>query len=221
MANVRVYGGKAHSTSSGGSPLLAGLLVGFVLIIAWVMLAHAAHDDVGLVAWGVGGLVGIVVSKVAKPPTKVTGVLAALLTTGTLLVAKPVLVMFALQPALRQEFMNNRDATASLYLLDMTKNHSFSPELQHTLDTRPDLLRDTSFMGAGEEIKIRMVSEAKDRAKVATPAERERLVRTHLDNSVLEKVGFIVLLLTTFGPLDLLWMGLGISTAWKLGQGVL
>jgi hypothetical protein len=89
------------------------------------------------------------------------------------------------------------------------------------LDTRPDLLRDTSFLGAGEEIKFRMVSEASDRAKAATPAEREWLVRTHLDNTLLEKVGFIVLLLTTFGPLDLLWMGLGISTAWKLGQGVL
>jgi hypothetical protein len=230
MANVRVYGGggggggggaKSRSTSSEGSPLLAGLLVGFVLIIAWVMLAHAAHDDVGLVAWGAGGLLGIVVAKVARPPTKATGTLAALLATGAILVAKPALVMFALQPALRQEFLTNQEATASLFLLDMTQNRSFSPELQHTLDTRPDLLRDTSFLGAGEEIKFRMVSEASDRAKAATPAEREWLVRTHLDNTLLEKVGFIVLLLTTFGPLDLLWMGLGISTAWKLGQGVL
>lgn len=221
MANVRVYGGKAQSASGGGSPLLAGLLLGFVLMIAWIVLARMTHNDVGLASWGVGGLMGIVIAKMARPPTKATGTLAALLTLGTLLVTKPALVMLALQPALREEFMTNREATASLYLLDMTKNRSFSPELQHTLDTRPDLLRDTSFMGAGGELQFRMVSEAEDRAKAATPAERERLVRTHLDNTVLEKVGFIVLLLTTFGPLDLLWMGLGISTAWKLGQGVI
>jgi hypothetical protein len=46
-------------------------------------------------------------------------------------------------------------------------------------------------------------------------------MRQHVDNTVLEKIGFWVLLLTSFGPLDLLWIGLGIATAWKLGQGAI
>jgi len=200
---------------------MAGLLVGIVLMIAWIVLARMTGKDVGLASWGVGGLLGIVIAKTAKPPTRATGVLAAILTACTLLVSKVAVVVFALQPVLREEFVRDPEFTSSLFLAEMTKNHSFSPELQRTLDTRPDLLRDSSFMGAGDELRSQMVSEAEDRAKTATSAERERLVRTHYDETMLSKIGFWVLLLMSFGPLDLLWMGLGISTAWKLGQGVL
>lgn len=224
MANVRVYGGggaKSRAASGEGSPLLAGLLVGIVLMIAWILLARMTGKDVGLASWGVGGLLGIAIAKTAKPPTRATGILAAILTACTLLVSKVAVVVFALQPVLREEFVRDREFASSLFLAEMTKNRSFSPELQRTLDTRPDLLRDSSFMGAGDELRSQMISEAEDRAKTATPAERERLVRANYDDTMLSSIGFWVLLLMSFGPLDLLWMGLGISTAWKLGQGVL
>ncbi len=44
-------------------------------------------------------------------------------------------------------------------------------------------------------------------------------MRAHYDSSLMAKFSFWVLLLMSFGPLDLLWLGLGIATAWKLGQG--
>ncbi len=224
MANVRVYGGgtaKAASAPKEGSPLMAGILTGIALIIAWVALARLTHNDVGLASWGVGGLLGIVIAKMARPATRGTGWLAAILTAATLLVAKFAVVVFALQPALREEFVQDWRATSGLFLLDMSKNRSFSPDLQHTLDTRPEMLRDTSFMGAGWELRSRIDSEVVARAKASTLAERERLVRAHYDSSLLSKFGFWVLLLMSFGPLDLLWMGLGIATAWKLGQGLI
>jgi len=223
MANVRVYGGGGAKSSSGskeGSPLMAGILVGIVLMIVWILLARMTLKDVGLASWGVGGLLGIVIAKTAKPPTRATGVLAAILTACILLVSKVAVVVFGLQPALRAEFIRDRDATSLLYFTEMRKNRSFSSEVQHTLDTRPELLNDSSFMGPGDELRSQMMSEAEDRAKTATKAERERLVRTYYDDTFVETLGFWVLLLTSFGPLDLLWMGLGISTAWKLGQGL-
>ncbi len=223
MANVRVYGGggaKARASRE-GSPLLAGVLVGIVLMVAWIVLARMTGNDVGLASWGVGGLMGIVIGKTAKPATRQTGLLAALLTAGTLLVTKVAVVVFALQPALRDEFVKDTDAISLMFLADMRENRSFSPELQRTIDARPDLLADTSFTGAGDELISQMMAEAEERAKTATKAERERLVRAHYDATFIEKLGFWVLLLTSFGPLDLLWMGLGISTAWKLGQGAI
>jgi hypothetical protein len=220
MANVRVYGAaKAPSASKEGSPLLAGILTGIALIIAWVALARITHNDVGLASWGVGGLLGIVIAKMARPPTRGTGWLAAILTAATLLVAKFTVVVFALQPALRAEFVQDWRATSGLFLVDMTKNRSFSPTLQHTLDTRPDLLRDTSFLGPRWELRSQIDSEVLARAKTSTIEERERLLRAHYDSSLMAKFSFWVLLLMSFGPLDLLWMGLGIATAWKLGQG--
>lgn len=223
MANVRVYGGGGAKSSSGskeGSPLMAGILVGIVLMIVWILLARMTLKDVGLASWGVGGLLGIVIAKTAKPPTRATGVLAAILTACILLVSKVAVVVFGLQPALRAELIRDRDATSLLYFTEMRKNRSFSAEVQHTLDTRPELLKDSSFLGPGDELRAKMIEEAEDRAKTATTAERERLVRAYYDDTFVETLGFWVLLLTSFGPLDLLWMGLGISTAWKLGQGL-
>jgi hypothetical protein len=224
MANVRVYGGggaKAPSSSGEGSPLLAGLLVGIVLMIAWILLARMTGKDVGLAAWGVGGLLGIVIAKSARPPTRATGVQAAILTAVTLLVGKAAVVIYGLQPALRAEMVRDRDATAKMLIFDMMKNRSFSPEVQHLIDTRPDLARDTSFMGPGEELRAQMIAEAEARAKTATIEERERLVRTYYDQTFVRQIGFWVLFVLSFTPLDLLWMGLGISTAWKLGQGLI
>lgn len=223
MANVRVYGsgGSRSRSSSAGSPLLAALLVGIVLIIAWIILARMTHKDVGLASWGVGGLLGIVIGKTAKPPTRATGMVAAVLTTCMLLIAKVAVVTFALQPALREEYLKDPDVVSPMVLEEMTQNRSFSPDLQRTIDTRPELLRDSTFLGAGYELRAAMMSEAEARARATTTAERERLIRAHLDEALLEKIGFWVLLIMSFGPLDLLWMGLGISTAWKLGQGVI
>lgn len=219
MTTVRVYGGKAATTRAEGSPLLAGILVGLALTIAWVLLARMMHNKIGLAAWGVGGLMGIAVAKLARPPTRATGWLAAILTLLTLVAAKLAVVVLALQPALRDEYVQDWRATSFLFRVDMLEHHSFSPTLQHTLDTRPELLRDTSFFGAGYELRSQIDSEAIARAKASTIEERERLVRTHYDSPAVEKFSFWVLLVWSFLPLDLLWMGLGTFTSWKLGQG--
>jgi len=222
MANVRVYGGSAKSGGGGskeGSPLLAGLLVGIGLIIAWILLARMVHKDVGLVAWGVGGLIGIAVAKTARPPTRGTGFLAAILTLVTVVVAKVAIVVFALQPALRDEFVQDPDFATPMYVAEMTKNRAFSPELQHTLDTRPDLLRDSSLFGAGYELRSQMHTEAEARARASTVAERRGLMRQYVNEEAESRFSFWILMLLSFTPLDLLWMGLGIGSAWTLGQG--
>src|SRR5256885_11782642 len=104
MTTVRVYGGRVATTKrADGSPLLAGLLAAIGIIVAWVGLVYVTHHPVGVAAWGVGGLLGIVVAKTAKPPTKATGAVASLLTLVTVFLAKVVLVVVALQPILRQE----------------------------------------------------------------------------------------------------------------------
>jgi len=220
MGNVRVYGGGgAKSRSREGSPLLAGLLVGIVLMVAWIVLARMTLKDVGLASWGVGALIGIAVAKTARPPTRETGTLAAVLAACVLVVSKVAVVKLGLQPALREQVIKGPEVTSLMYLADMKKNHSFSPALQQTIDARPELVRDSTFMGPGEELRTQMINEAEARARSASPAERERMVRAYYDATIFQTIGFWFLLITSFGPLDLLWMGLGISTAWKLGQG--
>src|SRR5437762_761701 len=127
MANVRVYGATRQSASRAGSPMLTGVLLGAVLVIAWVALVWVTHNGVGLSAWGVGALLGVVVAKVARPPGKATGMLAAVLTIGTVLLAKVCVVVFALQPILHDELARNQETITALYMVEMTKSRSFSP----------------------------------------------------------------------------------------------
>jgi len=218
MTTVRVYGGKPAPKGAEGSPLLAGMLVATVLVVVWVGLVYVTHNRVGVAAWGVGGLLGIVVAKVAKPPTKATGALAAVLTLVTVLLAKVVLVVAALQPMIRQALANDPGSLTGLFLVEKVQQKSFSPEVQATINARPDLVNDTTFFGPGYELRNQMLDEAGAAAKASSFAERDRLVHKHYDRFI-DKLGFWVLLLTTFGLLDVLWIGLGMSTAWTLGQG--
>ena len=217
MTPVRVYG-KAAPQRAEGSPLLAGLLVSIVIVVVWVGLVYVTHHPVGIAAWGVGGLLGIVVAKVAKPPTKATGALAAVLTLVTVLLAKVVLVVAALQPMIRQAIANDPGSLTALFLVEKIQQKSFSPELQATINARPDLVADSTFFGPGHELREQMLEEAGAAAKASSFAERDRLVHVHFDRFI-DKLGFWVLLLSTFGLLDVLWIGLGMSTAWTLGQG--
>ena len=223
MANVRVYGGgpsKTSSASQAGSPLLAGLLAAIGIIVAWVGLVYLTHHPVGVAAWGVGGLLGIVVAKSAKPPTKATGALAAVLTVVTVFLAKVVLVVVALQPILRQELANSPASLILIFLAEKTQQKSFSPALQAAIDAHPNLAADTTFFGPGHELRGQMIDEAVTAAKASSFAEREHLVHVHFDQ-FLSTLGFWALFWGTFGLLDLLWIGLGMSTAWTLGQGLI
>ena len=217
MAPVRVYG-KATPQRAEGSPLLAGVLAGIGIIIAWVTLVYVTHHPVGVAAWGVGGLLGIVVAKTAKAPTRATGLLAAVLTLITVFLAKVVLIVVALQPILRQELANTPGSLTMMFFFEKIQQKSYSPELQRTIDARPDLVADTTLFGPGYELREQMIHEAMAAAKASSFAERERLVHVHFDQ-FLSTLGFWALFWGTFRVLDLLWLGLGISTAWTLGQG--
>jgi hypothetical protein len=67
-------------------------------------------------------------------------------------------------------------------------------------------------------LREQMIREAATAARASSFAERARLVHVHFDQ-FLSTLGFWPLFVATFGLLDLLWIGLGISTAWTLGQG--
>src|SRR2546425_175271 len=54
MSTVRVYG-KAAPQRAEGSPLLAGVLAGIGIIVAWVGLVYVTHHPVGVAADTPGG----------------------------------------------------------------------------------------------------------------------------------------------------------------------
>jgi hypothetical protein len=203
--------------------LFAGLITGILVTVVWMLAVYVTHNGIGLVAWGAGGLIGLAVAKFARPPSATTGNLAAFLTVGTVLLAKVSLLAFVLQPIVQDEIRRDPEAATAMFMLDMTTHHSFSPDLQAALDSKAPPPQpsgdDVALSDPGDELTFRMLREARARAEAATPAERERVVRMYTGDLV-TRVGFWPLLGGLFGLWDLLWLGLGVSTAWKLGQGI-
>jgi phosphate/sulfate permease len=222
---VRVYGAPPRSQGSDSNPLSAGVLTGVLSAVAWTLLVYVTHNPVSLAGWGVGGLIGIVVAKSPRRDGASLGPLAVILTIGTVVLAKALILAFALGPIVRDEIVRNRGATTALFLLDMTTHRSFSPDLQGAIDQQgregPDTARTPRRprrMEQAFELSERIMAEARARDSAATAAEREQLVRTYSD-SLLAREGFLPMLGRAFSFWDLLWLGLGVSSAWQLTRG--
>ncbi len=224
MQPVRVYGG---SSGPSGSPVLGGIIAGVLLAVVWMLLVWLTHNPVSLAGWGVGGLIGLTVARGARGTAgphganPSLGTIAAVLTVGTVVLGKALILAFALRPIVRDEIVRNRGVTTALFLIDMTAHRSFSPDLQAALDQEARELQDSGHSplraGRALELQERIAAEARARDSAATPAQREALVRTYSD-SILARQGFLPMLGRLFSIWDLLWLGLGVSSAWKLAQ---
>jgi hypothetical protein len=62
-----------------------------------------------------------------------------------------------------------------------------------------------------------MLAQATARAAAATPAERERVVSVS-SASILAEMGFFGALAKLFDLWDIVWIGLAISSAWRIAQ---
>jgi hypothetical protein len=214
---VKVYGVTPHGRPSGPSPTLAGLLAGILAAVVWALLVYVTHNTIGLAAWGVGGLVGLAVAKPAREAHESRSTTAVVLAAAVVVLAKVLIVEVALPPLIRDEILQSREATAAMFMVDMAAHRSFSPALQAAIDSLARERHDSLGSEHSPALQYRMISEALDRAAAASLAERERLVRAAM-GGVLGRLGFLSLLGRSFGVLDVLWLGLGLSTAWKLGQ---
>ena len=222
----KVYGAKPRSpqgASGSSSPVPTGLIVATLYAVLWTLLVYVVHNPVSLAGWGAGGLIGIALARAARAPSPSLGTLAVVLTVGTVVVAKALILAFALRPILVDEIVRHPEATRAVYVIDMTTHRTFSPDLQAALDTLPRRGGDTARADVRAlmafELQDRIIAEARARDSAATQAERERLVRTYSDQ-ILGREGFLAMLGKLFSFWDLLWLGLGVSSAWKLAQSV-
>ena len=99
----------------------------------------------------------------------------------------------------------------------MTARRSFSPGLQAALDSQTRARSDVTPSERAFDVRDRIIAEARARASTATRGQTEQLVRMYAD-SIVAREGFLPMLGRLFSFGDLLWLGLGVSSAWKLAQ---
>src|SRR5436305_1474914 len=143
----KVYGAKPRSpqgASGASSPVPTGLIVATLYAVLWTLLVYVVHNPVSLAGWGAGGLIGIALARAARAPSPSPGTFAVVLTVGTVVVAKALILAFALRPILVDEIVRHPEATRAVYVIDMTTHRTFSPDLQAALDTLPRRGGDTA-----------------------------------------------------------------------------
>jgi len=192
--------------------LLAGILGAVAGGAVWAALVVIAHLEAGIVAWGIGIVVGLAMAAVTPSRGQAMAVLAALIAAVGLVAGKAMIVAFATQPALAAEIEADNEWLAEAAVFDLQSSGALPDEIQQSLealafdDTIPDALW-VDMLNAGSEHAEAVGSEG--RAELAGQYASFLLAGTD----------FLTLLGAQMGLWDLLWFGLAISTAWRIMAG--
>lgn len=192
--------------------LIAGALAALAGAGVWTAIVVMTDYEIGWVAWGVGGLVGLVMSRFTPERNVRVGLFAAALAVLGLAIGKIATVRVLIPTVGRDAVLETPDALLQAFALEMRQGERYSPELSIQLaalsprDTLPDVLW------------TKMVEEAQVRMDKAPPAERNR-VATAFTHTILNELDFSGQLGVSLSLIDFLWFGLAIATAFKIMRG--
>lgn len=192
--------------------IIAGALAAIGGAGIWTAVVVVTDMEIGWIAWGVGALVGFVMSRVTQARSPQLAVTAALLAAVGLAIGKVASVRVAVPSIGREMIMSNPEALSAAFAMEMRQGERFSPEVSVQLaslsesDTVPDALWST------------MLDEARARVAAAQPEERERVARAFAERMV-GAIGLTEQFKSSLSLFDLLWFGLAIATAAKFMLG--
>lgn len=195
-----------------GGALVGGAVAALLGAGAWALILKFTEYELGIVAWGVGALVGLVMSHMTQARSPTLGVYAAILAALGLATGKVAILTIA-SPEIAQEMVADPDALTQAFMIDMKNREAFSTEINQqlaTIDQAKDTLPDDLF-----EL---MRTEAAERMEAASPEERERVARSAW-RSIVGNISLTQQFLATLSLFDLLWFFLAIGTAWKMMSG--
>jgi hypothetical protein len=192
--------------------LIAGALAALAGAGVWTGIVVLTNTEIGWVAWGVGGLVGFVMSRFTSERGVKLGVYAAGLAVVGLAIGKVATVRVALPTVGRDLILENPLALVEAFALDMRERERFSPELS------VELAALSATDSIPERVQARMLDEAQARMAGAPEAERVR-VATSFTHKMLDDLDLTGQFGLSLSPFDLLWFGLAIATAFRIMRG--
>lgn len=213
--------------------IIAGLVAGLLGAAAWAALAYYTGVEIGYLAWGIGVLVGLAVAAVGQSPGVAAGGLAVLLTVCSLVVGKYATVELVLRKHLA-EAMDSADA-------DLRPEEFEEPALIGRIANQiaeqreangetiqwPDVSDEDEDAGPEEYFPTNIWRDAtrqwnaksdpeKQQAREQAASETRAMVEQFQNVFFAEarKQGF----LASFGPMDLLFFGLAVASAWGIAK---
>jgi hypothetical protein len=208
-----------------GRWLLGGLIGGAVGALIWVLVGYFTDREVGWIAWGIGFLVGVGVRYAAhladQEESAGQGVVAAIIAAGSILVAKYLVYSLLINVANAQV----RAAIAQIPNDDESMTASLADDIVEEMTANGQAVNWPAGMTYDEALHQadyppEVWQQAQTQWNQLTPDEQQarRDARAMMLAQLTEAAagpGFSVM----FSPWDLLWFGLAVVTAFKIGVG--
>ncbi len=236
--------GKEKVSSGGGgagvtgrtvvSWLVGGVVAGVGGLLWFVVFLFGF--ELGLLAWGIGGLTGFTVAAINRQYSVTAGIGAAVVALSGISIGKGLIYLAMLGAsmlpdavdtfgnAMKDVVLNDPVAFRETYSLHMHEERLFEPELQARIDAVPEdeffdeqLINDIDQAAAS---RISAMSQDDKQAFVDEMFSFEEEVESDPELAAdVDELRNLDPLAETFSLWDLLWFPLALGTAYQIGRG--
>jgi len=207
--------------------LTGGLIAAVSGAFLWGLLGWITEAEFGILAWAIGGLVGFGVMRSASPSAN-AAITAGVLALAAILGGKILAIQFAL-PGYAREYAEEETAglTMSFYQelkgdAEVWAEHDASVEefmVDRGYTEAEDLVDvDDAEVQFFHENSVPVLEELGG-ANPPSFAEWKEAQTEQLAAAIVDSISLGDVLPSTFGLFDILWIVLGVGTAWRMGMG--
>ena len=189
--------------------LAAGLVVALIAGGVWALLVRFTGYEIGYVAWGIGFMVGIAMTRVTSQRSQQLAYAAAGLALVGLVAGKVFIVLGSAGP-MAKEFADNDEMLKAGLAWQMYEERQLDAATLEELD-RTEAAGDT----LSDAVWASMTGQAGTRLAAMTPEERQAAA-TSLARGVLQQSGVVGGIKAQLSLFDLLWVFLAVGTAYRM-----
>lgn len=189
--------------------LAAGLAAALVAGGIWAWLVFLTNMEIGYVAWGVGVLVGVAMSKVTSQRTQQLAIAAAAFAVIGLLAGK-IFIYSGGAGVIADDLTENEEVLRAALAWEMYGGGELEPQTMAALEATEaagDTLSDALWAD--------MLRQSDARLAELTPEEKHDIAM-FVAGGALQEMGLIAGIKAQLSLFDLLWLFLAVGTAYRM-----
>ena len=209
--------------------LISGLVAGVIGACVWAAIVYYSGFEIGWIAWGMGVLVGVAVAAGAKGDLGAsTGIGAACIAAASVLGGK-----YAVTQLMVNDYWNGEGAADIGEMSMVDEEYLVSEIADQLIEQReaagetvewPDYDEDDEDLTLRETYPQEIWDDAQarwDNADDNYRAQHREYVEAKVETMMAELKSIVVEqgFLQSFTLWDLLWLGLAVASAWRIGTG--
>ena len=193
--------------------VIAGAVAALVGGGLWALVVIGTRYEVGWLAWGVGALVGVVMSRATPARGQTVALLGAVIAGIGLLSGKALIAAYTVSArSVTQEIVSDSTLVLQAASWHLDTEIGWPEGIQAQLDALggDDTLSDALWQ--------EMMAASAAHAGAWTSADSSAIAAAYAD-AILVRLGTLDRLRMQFGLWDLLWFGLAVVTAFRILRG--